>query len=184
LEPNTAFHHDPPALPAESEIAEMAEQGQQRLEAAAYHRYEVSAFARDGLQCRHNLNYWRFGDYAGIGPGAHGKRTRADGRITRRTKRRGPADYLAASGAAAVSREWVLDADDLVIEFMLNSLRLVAGVPRSHFADTTGLPDAAIAEACAGAIERGLLHDTRERLQPTPLGLRYLNDLQALFLPD
>jgi oxygen-independent coproporphyrinogen-3 oxidase len=184
LEPNTAFHHAPPALPAESEIAEMAEQGQQRLEAAGYRRYEVSAFASDGLQCRHNLNYWRFGDYAGIGPGAHGKRTRADGRIARRTKRRGPADYLAASGAAAVSREWLLDADDLVIEFMLNALRLVAGVPRSHFADATGLPVATIAEACARATERGLLHDTLERLQPTPLGLRYLNDLQALFLPD
>lgn len=184
VEPNTAFHRAPPSLPDEAVIDEIADAGLARLEDAGLRRYEVSAFAATGRRCRHNLNYWRFGDYVGIGPGAHGKRTLANDRVLRRTKRRGPAEYLAARGPDALSREWVLDEDDLAIEYPLNALRLVDGVPRAQFGATTGLADAVIAGACAEARRRGLLSDRPDRLQATPLGLRYLNDLLALFMRD
>jgi oxygen-independent coproporphyrinogen-3 oxidase len=184
LEPNTLFHHQPPTLPNDSLIADIADEGLAALEAAGLRRYEISAFATDGRQCRHNLNYWRFGDYVGIGPGAHGKRTSVDGSILRRSKRRGPADYLAARAGGAVSNERLLARNDLVIEFMLNALRLVDGVPLDSFTSATGLPDAVIAAAWAEGIRRGLMCERPDRLQATPRGLRFLNDLLALFLAD
>jgi oxygen-independent coproporphyrinogen-3 oxidase len=185
LEPNTAFHHHPPAgLPDEDALADMADAGLARLQAAGFRRYEVSAFARRGLACRHNLNYWRFGDYLGIGPGAHGKRSLGEGGIVRRTKRRAPDDYLASAPTGALSREWVLEPDDRIIEFMLNALRLVDGVPLARFAQATGLRLQGLASARDTAIARGLLVDSPDRLRASPNGLRYLNDLLALFLPD
>jgi oxygen-independent coproporphyrinogen-3 oxidase len=184
LEPNTPFHHRPPDLPDDEAVGDIAEAGLERLQAAGYARYEVSGFATAGRQCRHNLNYWRFGDYVGIGPGAHGKRTLDDGRIVRRSKRRGPQAYLAQPGAAALSREWMLTAQDRSFEFMMNALRLVDGVDIRCFTARTGLSLDAIAGAREIAVERGLLAADPRSLRPTPTGLRYLNDLLGIFLPD
>jgi oxygen-independent coproporphyrinogen-3 oxidase len=184
VEPNTPFYHRPPDLPDDETVGDIAEAGLDRLQAAGYARYEVSAFATAGRRCRHNLNYWHFGDYLGIGPGAHGKRTLGHGCIVRRSKRRSPQAYLARPGAAALSREWELSAQDRSFEFMMNALRLVDGVDARCFTTRTGLSLDAIAGARASAIERGLLAADPRCLRPTPTGLRYLNDLLDIFLPD
>ena len=178
LEPNTPFHHRPPSLPEDDEIWEIQRTGHGMLAAAGFGQYEISAFARPGGQCRHNLNYWRFGDYLGIGAGAHGKLTSADGRIQRRWKRRQPADYMQGP-ALKGTRE--LQPQDRVIEFMMNALRLRAGVERSLFRRATGLPSATIDAAMQSARERGLMHADPERICPTALGFRFLNDLLVLF---
>ncbi len=182
LEPGTPFHHRPPPLPAEEALAEIQAAGLERLEAAGYRRYEVSAFALEGRECRHNINYWRYGDYLGLGAGAHGKLT-AGGTIHRRRRPGHPGHYLAAAGRPERLESREVAPGDRPLEFMMNAMRLVEGVPIALFAERTGLPPA----TCAGAVERaigsGLLERT-ERLRPTPAGLRYLNDLLALFLPD
>jgi putative oxygen-independent coproporphyrinogen III oxidase len=178
LEPNTPFHHRPPRLPADDMIWEMQQTGHAMLAAAGFDQYEISAFARPGGQCRHNLNYWRFGDYLGIGAGAHGKLTSADGNIHRRSKRRHPTDYMEGP-ALKGTRE--LQAEDRVIEFMLNALRLRHGVERALFPQATGLPLEIIAVAMQSALERGLMHADAERLCATPLGFRFLNNLLELF---
>jgi oxygen-independent coproporphyrinogen-3 oxidase len=185
LEPNTAFHRNPPPLPAEAAAARMHEQGIGALAAAGLERYEVSAFARPPARCRHNLNYWRFGDYLGIGAGAHGKITRAaPAAVTRSVKQRHPARYLAAAlaGDADLSRGEVAAAE-LPFEFMLNALRLCAGVEAELFSATTGLPLDVIADALARAREDGLLLDEPQRIVPSVLGQRFLDDLVARFLP-
>jgi putative oxygen-independent coproporphyrinogen III oxidase len=178
LEPNTPFHHRPPRLPADDMIWEMQQTGHAMLAAAGFDQYEISAFARPGGQCRHNLNYWRFGDYLGIGAGAHGKLTSADGNIHRRSKRRHPTDYMEGP-ALKGTRE--LQAEDRVIEFMLNALRLRHGVERALFPQATGLSLEIIAVAMQSALERGLMHADAERLCATPLGFRFLNNLLELF---
>jgi oxygen-independent coproporphyrinogen-3 oxidase len=182
VEPGTAFHHDPPRLPDEAEVEQMEARGRARLAAGGLERYEVSAFARDRERCRHNLNYWRFGDYLGVGPGAHAKVTVGDaGVVTRRVKRRHPRDYLSAAEAGAFcAEERRLGPDDLIEEFLLNALRLVEGVPASLLPERTGLHPHAIAPALEAARRRGLLSDDLERLQATPRGLQYLNDLLVL----
>lgn len=179
LEPNTPFHHHPPALPDEEALWAMEQVCQERLAAAGYDRYEVSAYARGGRWCAHNLNYWRFGDYLGIGAGAHGKVTDATA-VVRRSKPRHPQAYL--GGAPFVDGERVLSGDDLVLEFMLNALRLVDGVPLGLFQAHTGLPLARVKRVLAEAGERGLLERTVAHIRPSPLGLRYLNELIALFM--
>ena len=183
LEPNTLFASRPPAgLPDEDTAAEMQAWIEQATAAAGLHRYEVSAYARVGHRARHNLNYWTFGDYLGVGAGAHSKLSFAD-RIVRQARLRHPRRYMdGALAGAAIEEERTLDAGDLPFEFMLNALRLVEGVPVARFAERTGMTLAAIARPIRMAAERGLLDPEPSALRPTPLGLRFLNDLQQLFL--
>src|SRR5690606_22051474 len=141
LEPSTAFHRRPPPLPDEEAVLEVEARGRALLAAAGYERYEVSAYARPGFRCRHNLHYWRFGDYVGIGAGAHGKHTSADGEILRRAKTRNPRTYMELAGTdAAVRIERISAPSELVLEFMMNALRLSEGVPIDEFEAATGQP--------------------------------------------
>ncbi len=182
LEPNTPFHHRPPPLPDGDTVADIQDAGGERLERAGYRRYEISAYAAGVEQrCRHNLNYWRFGDYLAIGAGAHAKLTGADGRVRRHAMRRHPKDYLSATVDEAVSSRRELRRRDLIVEFMLNALRLVDGVPVALFTQTTGLALDVLERPLAEARERGLMSADPGRLQASPDGLRFLNDLLSLF---
>jgi oxygen-independent coproporphyrinogen-3 oxidase len=184
LEPNTPFHAQPPPLPGDDAFAAMQEDAQAALAAVGYAQYEVSAYAQTGKQCRHNRNYWEFGDYLGIGAGAHAKITDAHG-ITRLARRKQPQDYLAHAGSAqALSETRTLSADDAAFEFMLNALRLTEGVPAALFTERTGLPLSAVHAALERTRERGLLAHDADVLRPTDTGRRFLNDLIALFLPE
>ena len=183
LEPNTLFHAQPPALPDDDVIAAMQDALQTELADAGFAQYEVSAYARAGRRCRHNLNYWQFGDYLGIGAGAHAKITHAEG-ITRLWKVKQPRDYLEKTGTPAVlGGEQQLGKDDAVFEFMLNALRLTEGVPTILFGERTGLDSACLQKPLTQAVTRGLLEPDLDHIRPTPLGRRFLNDLIALFLP-
>jgi oxygen-independent coproporphyrinogen-3 oxidase len=175
IEPNTAFHHaPPPELPEDDLAADMQEMVETTLAAAGYEHYETSAFAQPGQRCRHNLNYWEFGDYLGIGAGAHSK---VSGR--REARPRSPKDYL----ADPVSRHWqAIARDDLAGEFMMNALRMVDGFDETLFKERTGLPLAAIEPALRQAEEAGLLARANGRIAPTLLGQRFLNRLLGLFL--
>jgi oxygen-independent coproporphyrinogen-3 oxidase len=182
LEPNTAFHHQPPrGMPDDDHAAEIGDAGQERLRAAGLHRYEVSAYALPGRTCRHNRNYWEFGDYFAIGAGAHGKLTLSDGRIERVTRQRSPAAYMAAAAQGAISSRRTLADDELPLEFMLNALRLCDGVSSASFEARSGLPLPVIEGPCRQARDLGLMVDQPGRLAPTALGLAFLNDLLALF---
>jgi putative oxygen-independent coproporphyrinogen III oxidase len=184
LEPNTAFAANPPPLPDDDHAWAMQEACEARLAQAGYGQYEISAYARAGRRCRHNLNYWQFGDYLGIGAGAHGKLTdAAAGTVRRRWKNRHPRAYLtAAGGATRIGGDGAVKAGDLPFEYMLNALRLHEGVPLAAFAERTGLALETIAPVLARARARGWLRDTPGWLQPTALGQRFLNDLIGLFL--
>jgi oxygen-independent coproporphyrinogen-3 oxidase len=178
LEPNTAFFHAPPPLPDDDLAADMQDMVEERLAAAGYEHYETSAFARPGRRCHHNLNYWEFGDYLGIGAGAHSKLTTAAG-IRRDARPRGPKDYL----ADPLSRRWQeVAAADLPGEFMMNALRLSDGFAPTLFEERTGLPFAAVEESAQAARRDGLLEVTAECIRPTELGRRHLNRLLAGFL--
>ena len=185
LEPNTLFAVKPPALPDEDSAWDMQEACQQRLAEAGYEQYEVSAYARDRLRSRHNLNYWRFGDYLGIGAGAHGKLSDpTDARIVRTTKYKVPRGYLehAARGDGFGSAQGVAQAD-LPFEFMMNALRLNEGVDATLFTARTGLAASAIDAPLRDARARGWLAPDPARIVPTALGRRFLNDVMAAFLP-
>lgn len=183
LEPGTPFYHRPPALPDDDAIWSMQIELQALLEQAGYGQYEVSAYAQPGRQCRHNRNYWLYGDYLGIGAGAHGKITEAGG-VTRLWKRKQPKDYLEKAGTAeALGGEQRLAPEDLPLEFMMNTLRLPEGFESVLFVQRTGLPLSVVAEPLAAATRRALLEREDSRIRPTALGMRYLNDLLALFLP-
>lgn len=179
LEPNTLFAACPPRLPEDELCWDMQKQGEALLPAAGLRRYEVSAFARRGRECRHNLNYWRFGDYLGIGAGAHGKLTLGTG-VRRRTRARQPKRYLAGPRLAG---EHYLTASDLVFEYFLNALRLVDGFRREEFEARTGLSWDTVEVRVATAQRDGLLEFAEGRWRPSPLGWRFHNDLQARFLP-
>ncbi len=185
LEPGTVFHARPPPLPDEEAAWEIQREGQRLLANAGYAQYEVSAYARPGARCRHNLNYWLFGDYVGIGAGAHGKISlELPGRILRTVKPKMPGDYQQSLAGAAgpCGERQPIDVAQLPFEFMLNALRLNEGFTYREFADRTGL-DAAVAEPrIAAAAERGLLEASPSGWRPTALGHRFLNDLQAGFL--
>jgi oxygen-independent coproporphyrinogen-3 oxidase len=184
LEPNTVFFTRPPRLPDEDASAEIGDMVERRLVEAGYEHYETSAYARPGRACRHNLNYWRFGDYLGIGAGAHAKISFAD-RIVREVRARTPAEYMrrVASGEHVVERRELTRAD-LPFEFMMNALRLAEGFPVAMFAERTGMPITAAERALAQAEARGLVERDHARIRPTALGRRYLNDLLELFLPE
>jgi len=184
LEPNTLFHRHPPALPDEDDVADMHEAIAERLAAAGFVHYEVSAYARPGHRCAHNLNYWSFGDYLGIGAGAHAK-VSMPGAIVREVRWKQPKQYLdrALAGDPVMERREV-EAGELGFEFMLNALRLAEGVPASLFAERTGAPLASIAREIAAATSRGLLDPDPAVLRATPLGRRFLNELVATFLRE
>lgn len=182
LEPNTVFAKYPPPLPDEDTAAAMQDWLEQRTADAGYRRYEVSAYARSGRECRHNLNYWTFGDYLGIGAGAHSKISFPH-RIVRQVRFRQPATYLeraARNEFLAESHE--VSRDDLPFEFMLNALRLIDGVPSNSFFERTGVPLGSIEPELNEAERRGLLARDHRSLAPTALGVRFLSDLQTLFL--
>ncbi|WP_126452367.1 radical SAM family heme chaperone HemW [Sulfuriflexus mobilis] len=186
LEPNTLFHHSPPPLPEDDTIWGMQTAAQQALAKRGYGQYEISAYARDGQQSRHNLNYWQFGDYLGIGAGAHGKVSAADTQNIRRSwKQKHPASYMAGiSGGKHVAERKLLSPADAGFEFMLNALRLKAGFPTRLFNQHTGLPITVISDALAKAEQRGLLEHSIEHIRPTETGYRFYNDLAELFLVD
>lgn len=184
LEPNTVFAANPPPLPDDDHAWAMQEACEARLAAAGYGQYEISAYAQPGRRCFHNLNYWRFGDYLGIGAGAHGKLSdAASGQVHRRWKSRHPRAYMEASGTPArIGGDTVVGAAELPFEYMLNALRLVDGVPLDDFAERTGLPLAHIAPQLRDAQQRGWLRDDPQQLHTTALGQRFLNDVIASFL--
>ena len=186
IEPHTAFHSSSPILPDDEIVDAMQTRAVAELARHGYARYEVSAYAREQRRCQHNLNYWEFGDYLGIGAGAHGKLTDpATGRIRRRWKVKQPRAYLAtAETPARIGGDATIDAADLPVEFLMNAFRLVEGAPAALFAARTGQPLTALEPALSRARARGLLETNAERLQPTELGLRFLNDLLAAFMPD
>ncbi len=185
LEPNTWFYRHPPVLPVDDDLWAIQESGHVKLANAGFTQYEVSAFARHpDARSVHNQNYWQFGDYLGIGAGAHGKITDVAGaRILRTGKRRSPKAYLDPSLTFESSRQEVA-AEDLPLEFMLNGLRLIEGVPTRSFQERTGLGWQQIAEAWRAAVADGLMLDDPERLQATGQGQLFLNDLVARFMPE
>lgn len=185
IEPNTLFHHQPPPdLPDDDHIWEQQQACQKLLADAGYRQYEVSAYCRGNRTSRHNLNYWHFGDYVGIGAGAHGKITlRGEGKIVRRIRQRQPQAYLRLQGNPDVYRQTELSEDDLVFEFMLNALRLRDGFSSRLFHEHTGLGLNCVLPGLEEAKMRGLIDWDGEKIVPTALGYRYLNDVQALFLP-
>jgi oxygen-independent coproporphyrinogen-3 oxidase len=185
LEPGTVFHSRPPALPDEDAAWQIQTAGQTRLAEAGYAQYEVSAYAKEGARCRHNLNYWLFGDYVGIGAGAHGKLSQGQPmRILRTTKAKQPREYQDQIRRAhdTVGESVYIAAADLPFEFMLNALRLNEGFSADGYEDRTGLALNMLDQKLDGARARGLLEPCTAGWRPTELGRRFLNDLQASFL--
>ncbi len=183
LEPNTLFFKAPPPLPDEDTSADIEGMVHATLASAGYAHYETSAYARPDRQCRHNLNYWQFGDYLGIGAGAHTKLSFPH-RIVRELRWKQPKQYLAKVAAGEPLQEaHDVTRDDVGFEFMLNALRLTGGVPASSFAERTGHPLALVSRGMEMATRKGLLDEDPAVLRPTPLGRRFLNDLLELFLP-
>jgi len=183
LEPNTYFASFPPQLPNEETIDAIFEQNLALLSKAGYQRYEVSAYAKKGQECKHNLNYWRFGDYIGIGAGAHGKISFPD-KVTRQLREKHPEQYMQAmetQGHALVEARDVT-AQDLPFEFMLNVLRLSEGVQTITFSERTGLPLSMISKELSEASNKGLLDSNPTVLKASEQGFRYLNNLQEIFL--
>jgi oxygen-independent coproporphyrinogen-3 oxidase len=184
LEPNTLFHRHPPSLPDDDVAATMQEGIEAELAAAGYENYETSAFARPGRRSRHNLNYWRFGDYLGVGAGAHGKISTRE-RVVRELRFKQPRayqDHALAGNAIQESHE--VAAADLPFEFVMNALRLAEGFPVALFTERTGLPLAVIADPLARAEAAGFLERDAFTIRPTLRGRRFLNDLLGLFLPE
>ncbi len=185
LEPNTVFYNQPPALP-DSELAwDIQEAGSEKLAAAGYRNYEVSAWGQPGRECQHNLNYWSYGDYLGLGAGAHGKLTDTNGRVMRETRTAHPREYLSRlqSGVSPLTHKNVTD-QDLVFEFMLNALRLKAGFKLTDFEYRTGLSASCLQPGLEEATQKQLLTElSRGCFRPSERGWRFLDDLQGIFLP-
>ncbi|MGH9436256.1 MAG: radical SAM family heme chaperone HemW, partial [Terriglobia bacterium] len=182
LEPGTAFYRRPPRLPPERDMLEMEANGRECLAAAGFERYEISAYARAGARCRHNENYWGYGDYLGVGPGAHGKRSRGE-RIWRSERIHSPMRWLRQAGAPEAVSLNEVPHSERPFEYVLNALRCMRGFDWPVFEARTGLPREVIARPVAAAVADGLLETAGERVWPSDRGLRYLNDLQARFLP-
>jgi putative oxygen-independent coproporphyrinogen III oxidase len=187
LEPGTVFHARPPPLPDDDAAWQIQTAGQQLLSEAGYRQYEVSAYAQPGRRCRHNLNYWLFGDYVGVGAGAHGKISFAEsGLILRTVKPKQPREYQEhirhATSIETVGESTRVAPGDVPFEFMLNALRLNDGFSANDYENRTGLPMSALGERLAAAAARGLMAPKTGGWQPTELGLRFLNDLQGSFL--
>ena len=184
LEPNTLFHAHPPPLPDDDLAASMQCAIEAQLESAAYAHYETSAFAQQHQACQHNLNYWRFGDYLGIGAGAHSKLTTPQG-VLRQMRYKQPKTYMEQAHVDhAIQQEQLVPANELGFEFMMNALRLNAGFPPALFQAHAGLPLQVIEQQLQAAEARGLIQRDLTRIQPTLRGQRFLNDLLQLFLPE
>jgi len=184
IEPNTFFHRHPPSLPGDDRIWAMQEQGQAVLAERGFAQYEISAYAKPQRQSRHNLNYWQFGDYLGIGAGAHGKLSDAAKQtISRHWKHKHPQDYLKINeNQSVLAGEKVLQEKDLILEFMMNALRLTAGVETALFSQHTGLPLERIADPLQQACDRGWLEVDDNLIRPSPQGQLFLNDLLEIFV--
>lgn len=184
IEPNTAFWSRPPTLPVEDILVDIQDRGEALLNDAGFTQYEVSAWARPGQQAQHNLNYWTFGDYIGVGAGAHGKITLPDGSVERRQRTRLPRDYLRAVTTGTPPLSQTVAGRALAGEFMLNALRLTEGVSTHLLTERTGLGMDAVEPALSELIARGLLADSRTHLVATEVGFRFLNDVVGAFLDD
>ncbi len=184
IEPNTLFYQHPPTLPDDDPIIDWQMDSQQRLANAGFGQYEVSAYAKDKQVCRHNMNYWQFGDYVGIGAGAHGKISdAAQQSITRRSKQKQPRTYLETAGKGdVILTNEVISSHDIGFEFMLNALRLTDGFPTPLFYQHAGMPVSHIDKALQQAEQQGLIDWDIHRIRPTAKGQRYLNNLIELFL--
>jgi putative oxygen-independent coproporphyrinogen III oxidase len=183
IEPNTIFYKQRPTLPNEDEVCLIEEQGLAYLATNGYQRYEISAFCRAENYAQHNLNYWLFGDYYGIGAGAHGKMTDENKQIFRTRKQRQPSDYLQPEKPFLAAKEQV-DPSSLLFEYMLNTSRLEQAIPHALFSERTGLPFATLEPFLQKAAETGLISKNEHSWQITSFGRRYTNNLQAMFLPD
>jgi oxygen-independent coproporphyrinogen-3 oxidase len=186
IEPNTWFHRHPPERPADDTLWEMQQAGRTLLDAAGFERYEVSAYAQNSRQCQHNLNYWQFGDYLGIGAGAHAKISDAATQsITRISKAKHPRTYLdAAHSTQRISTTSRLSVDDVLLEFAMNVLRLDQGFSPATFTAATGLPYAAIETIVNNITADGLLSVKDGIIKATPRGQRYLNELLQGWMPE
>jgi len=183
IEPNTLFHRYPPTLPDDETAADIEDAIAATLGAAGYVHYETSAHARPGYECRHNVNYWRFGDYLGIGAGAHSKLSFGE-RVVRQVRHKQPQHYIEeVERGSPLAEDRPVARNEIGFEFMLNALRLTEGFPVALFAERTGFPLTIAQKALDDAEQRGLIARDHQRIQPTPLGQRFLNDLQAIFLP-
>jgi putative oxygen-independent coproporphyrinogen III oxidase len=184
IEPNTPFASRPPALPEDEILADIYEQGHELLLANGYHQYEVSAYAKPGHEAQHNLNYWRFGDYLGIGCGAHGKITLPlEGKLVRTVKVKHPKGYL-EQGRPYLDQYWPIAAQELSLEYFMNRLRLFEPIPQHELTSLTGLSASQLQAPLAEAMRLGLLEDDGTHWQVTPLGRRFLNRLLDLFITD
>ncbi|MFT4610494.1 MAG: oxygen-independent coproporphyrinogen-3 oxidase [Cellvibrionaceae bacterium] len=185
IEPNTVFYKQPPPLPADEQLADIQDAGMYLLAEHGYRQYEVSAFSQPSLQSKHNTNYWSFGDYMGIGAGAHGKFTDiANQQIIRRQKTRTPEDYLnqnsnknisTANNTAPSFKDTIIPQDELILEFLMNALRLNNGVPKNIFESYTGLPQQVLENALEPLIRQGLIEPIDPQIKTTELGQRFLN---------
>ena len=186
LEPNTVFHARPPEdLPDEEQVFDIQDAGMERLGAAGFERYEISAYAKAGRQCRHNLNYWRFGDYLGVGAGAHGKLTSPESGVRRSEKIANPQQYTEHMESRSEAARWkAVPEDELPFEFMLNALRLAEGFSMQLYEAHTGLSEQSVRGTLDDLAERGLMSCDPDHIwRPTRQGYRFVNDLQGAFLP-
>jgi len=184
IEPNTYFHRYPPALPDDDTAAEMQQAVKETLAAAGYNHYETSAYAQPGRQARHNLNYWTFGDYLGIGAGAHSKLSFPD-RIVRQMRYKQPQQYMeSATAGNAIQEQHGVNVNEIGLEFMMNALRLNDGFPVALFEERAGMLLTAALMQLEEAERRGLIERDHQRIAPTALGRRFLNDLLQVFLPE
>lgn len=185
IEPNTAFAVSPPELPDDEKAWDMQEAGSSVLESAGYVQYEISAFSRPGMECRHNMNYWRYGDFLAVGAGAHGKITApAENSIQRYAKQRHPKRYMAClEDGQWLADSRLLSSEERIFEFFLNQLRLRQGVHRNDFSARTGLHWQTVESRVRRALDKGLLEWRGSRLKPTMLGWRFVNEIQQIFLP-
>lgn len=187
IEPNTLFYSRPPVLPDDDELWDIFDEGHKKLTAAGYVQYEISGYSKPGYQCRHNLNYWRFGDYIGIGCGAHGKLSFSDGRIIRTTKLKHPRGYLAAYQNMVkpyLDSEQCVAESDRPFEFFMNRFRLIEPCPKQDFSATTGLSSEVIQPTIQWALNQGYLTEDETHWQITEKGKLFLNDLLEAFMAE
>ncbi|MEZ9418413.1 YggW family oxidoreductase [Vibrio breoganii] len=187
IEPNTLFYYKTPTLPDDDDLWDIFERGHEKLSAAGYVQYEISGYSKPGYQCQHNLNYWRFGDYLGIGCGSHGKLSFSDGRIVRTTKTKHPRGYLASYQNMVkpyLDTEHIVPDEDRPFEFFMNRFRLIEACPKQDFVNTTGLPISAIQQTIDWALEMKYLTETDTHWQITEKGKLFLNDLLEAFMVE
>jgi oxygen-independent coproporphyrinogen-3 oxidase len=181
IEPNTEFFSRPPILPVDDRLADIQQSGLNIIKKNNYSQYEVSAFARNGQKSQHNVNYWQFGDYLGIGAGAHGKITiPEDNQVIRTTKTRQPKDYLNRVGSPLAKRKEI-SKEDIILEFMMNGLRLNNGVPTHYLSSRTGVDEKSIKQKVSKLQAQGLMESSALRYQTTSLGYQFLNTVLQSF---